>query len=49
VIPVNTDREIFDSFLTCLALLRATKSDTKLFWPPFSEPNDETKNLKASK
>jgi len=48
VIPVNTDQEIFDSFLTCLALLRATKSDTKLFWTPFSEPNDETKNLKAS-
>lgn len=38
VIPVNTDREVFDSFLTCLALLRATKSDKKLFWPPLPEP-----------
>lgn len=49
VIPVNTDREVFDSFLTCLALLRATKSSKQLFWPPFPEPNDEHKTLKESK
>lgn len=42
VIPVNTDSEVFDSFLTCLALLRATKSDKKLFWPPLPEPKEMT-------
>jgi len=49
VIPVNTDREVFDSFLTCLALLRVTKDERQLFWPPLPEPNDATKNLTSSK
>ena len=38
VIPVNTDEEVFASFLTCLSLLRHTKSDRQLFWPPLPEP-----------
>ena len=49
VIPVNTDREVFDGFLTCLSLLRVTKDDRQLFWPPLPEPNDTTKNLTSSK
>lgn len=40
VIPVNTDDEVFDGFLTCLALLRVTKSEKQLFWPPLPEPSD---------
>ncbi len=40
VIPVNTDPEVFDGFLTCLALFRVTKSEKQLFWPPLPEPND---------
>jgi len=43
VIPVNTDREVFEGFLTCLAMLRVTKSDKQLFWPPLPEPKDEEK------
>ena len=49
VIPVNTDTEVFDSFLTCLALLRATKSDKKLFWPPLPEPSDSKTSSNADK
>jgi hypothetical protein len=47
IIPVNTDREVFDSFLTCLALLRATQAKKQLFGPPLPEPNDEKKESKA--
>lgn len=46
VIPVNTDRDMFDAFLTCLGLLRVTQAKKQLFGPPLPEPNDETKNLK---
>jgi hypothetical protein len=42
VIPVNTDEEVFAGFLTCLALLRVSKDDRQLFWPPLPEPEAET-------
>jgi hypothetical protein len=42
VIPVNTDEEVFAGFLVCLALLRVSKDDRQLFWPPLPEPEAET-------
>lgn len=41
VIPVNTDKEVFDSFLVCLSLLRHSKDEKQLFWPPLPEPESE--------
>lgn len=46
-IPVNTDRSVFDSFLSCLAMLRASQSKTQLFGPPLPEPDNNSR--KASK
>jgi len=42
VIPVNTDEEVFAGFLVCLQMLRVSKSDRQLFWPPLPEPEAET-------
>jgi hypothetical protein len=48
-IPVNTDRVVFDSFLACLAMLRATHGKEQLFGPPLPEPDDDNKNLSQRK
>ena len=42
VIPVNTDEEVFAGFLVCLSMLRVSKDDRQLFWPPLPEPEAET-------
>ena len=48
-IPVNTDRVVFDSFLSCLSMLRASQGKTQLFGPPLPEPEEKSEKKEASK